>query len=348
MQSTSTGYTIAEFCEQYNNRQIVINREYQRTDKVWPPSARSFLIDTILDGYPIPKIFLSQITDVLSKKTRKEVVDGQQRTNAIVDFFHDKLRITKGKYEGKTFSTLDEEEKTKFLTYTISADIFSSATNDDIREVFRRINSYQVPLNPQESWYATFQGEFKWFIADLSKNYAEALKNLGVVSERQISRMVDGHLLTECVQVLLIGIESSSQAKLKALYKQYNSAFAQKEEISDIVSETMECILSLLSIHKTPLMTRYNFYSLFSAIAHAKRRLDHLNDIFDFRNLRPLSDVDQVNTNLTALADALEADETGGPFAEFVRACSAATNRLPQRTTRFQWLCKALLPDEIR
>ncbi len=62
MRSTNTNMTIAEYIEQIKLKQITINHDYQRTDKVWPISAKSNLIDTILNGYPIPKLIFSQMT----------------------------------------------------------------------------------------------------------------------------------------------------------------------------------------------------------------------------------------------------------------------------------------------
>jgi hypothetical protein len=38
MQVTSSNFTVAEYCEQMRNGAIVVNHDYQRTDKVWPPS----------------------------------------------------------------------------------------------------------------------------------------------------------------------------------------------------------------------------------------------------------------------------------------------------------------------
>ena len=61
--------TIADYCSAMSRHEIETNREYQRSDKVWPPAARSFLIETILLGYPVPKIFLFQKVDhVLTKR----------------------------------------------------------------------------------------------------------------------------------------------------------------------------------------------------------------------------------------------------------------------------------------
>jgi uncharacterized protein with ParB-like and HNH nuclease domain len=143
--------TIADYNEQIKNKQIVINHNYQRSDRVWPISAKSNLIDTILNGYPVPKIIISQTTDLDTKRTRKEVVDGQQRTAAIIEFLDDKYVLSRGEHAGSRFNDLDESSKRALLDYPLSADVFTSATDEEIREVFRRINSYQVPLNKQVS-----------------------------------------------------------------------------------------------------------------------------------------------------------------------------------------------------
>jgi len=83
MQKLSTSYTVADYCKDINNGDIVVNRDYQRSDKVWPPAARSYLIESILLGYPIPQLYLYPKTDLKSKKTIREIVDGQQRSQAI-------------------------------------------------------------------------------------------------------------------------------------------------------------------------------------------------------------------------------------------------------------------------
>lgn len=46
---------IADYCAAMDRSEIAPNPEYQRSDKVWPPAARSFLMETILLGYPIPR-----------------------------------------------------------------------------------------------------------------------------------------------------------------------------------------------------------------------------------------------------------------------------------------------------
>src|ERR1035438_1261550 len=108
MQVTASNFTVAEYCEQMRGGGIVVNHDYQRSDKVWPPAARSYLIETILLGYPMPKLALHQTTDLKTRRTKKEIVDGQQRSQAIFDFFEDKLRLSGNtEFARRTYSQLD-------------------------------------------------------------------------------------------------------------------------------------------------------------------------------------------------------------------------------------------------
>jgi len=324
---------------------IIINREYQRTDQVWPPAARAYLIDTILLGYPMPKLCLSQKTDLKSRKTIKEIVDGQQRSKAILDFFDDNLRITgKSQFSGKSFSQLDESEQKRFIEYSITTDIFVGATEDDIRQVFRRMNSYTVPLNPQEHRHATHQGEFKWFIVDLTEKYAGALKKIGVFSEKQLSRMADAALFTEIVMAMVVGIETASRRKLDTFYQSHEEKFREEKEVVRRIDEAMAYVLAWEILHNGILMRPYNFYSLVPAISHCIKPLDALNQVFSAKPQRNLKE-EIVLANLGQLSAALDQNNEKGPFAPFVRACSSATNTKNHREIRFQWISRALQPE---
>ncbi|MHA1875158.1 MAG: DUF262 domain-containing protein [Promethearchaeota archaeon] len=52
------------------------------------------LIDSILRGIPIPKIYLTQEFDHIKQKTIHYVIDGQQRIKAIQFFLQNKYSIT--------------------------------------------------------------------------------------------------------------------------------------------------------------------------------------------------------------------------------------------------------------
>jgi Protein of unknown function DUF262 len=340
MRSTNTNMTIAEYLEQLRQKQITINHDYQRTDKVWPVSAKSNLMDTILNGFPIPKLIFSQTTDLDTLKTRKEVVDGQQRTAAISEYFNNRYALTRGDLTGHTFAELPQENKREFMAYELSIDVFTSGSDEEIREVFRRINSYQVPLNNQEKRHATHQGDFKWFIRDLGDEYSTALKKIGVVSERQVSRMVDLEFLTELVHLLESGVKTASPAALNKLYTNNDKEFPDKNDILEKLRYGLGKIIDLNDIHDGPLMARGNFYSLFGAIISSKYPTSPPAIALQLEASIPKVVNEAAIANLTALAEAINSDDPS--FHEFVEAARQATNTEKNRTIRMRWLYRAL------
>lgn len=327
---------------------IVVNRDYQRTDKVWPAAARSYLIDTMLLGYPIPKLSLYQKTDLKSRKTVKEIVDGQQRSAAILAFYNNEFRISgKSDFTGKTFATLEEQEQHKFLEYGITCDLIVSATEDNIRQLFRRINSYTVPLNPQEERHAIHQGAFKWFIAELTEKYASSLKKIGVFSEKQLSRMNDAALFTEVIMAMTVGIKTASRTKMDQFYTEYDGLFPLEGALSERFDSLFSKILVWESIHDGPLMKLFNFYTLMLAVSHILHPLAPLSKSHTRNGSIQATDI--VLRNLGFLASALQMEQEGTlvrsqmmVLQPFVNACSEATNTEKQRNIRFDWMCRAL------
>lgn len=340
MQVTPTTFTIAEYAEQMRDGKIVVNRDYQRSDKVWPPAARSYLIDTILLGFPVPKLSLYQITDLRSRRTIKEIVDGQQRSQTIAAYANDEFRVGgKSKFAGLRFSQLDELDSSAFLSYQLSVDLFSNATPDQIREVFRRINSYTIPLNRQELRHATYQGEFKWFIVGLSEEYSETLKRIGVFQERQLSRMADATMFTDVCYSLDNGIRSQSEPELDKYYKTHDEAF-DNERFQQRFDAAFTTILQWEPIHKTSLMKPHVFFTLLLAIMHHQFPAEALSEDYEVAVPGPFND-DVALTNLTTLAAALDEPDYAN-FAEWLEANAETTHRIRQRRVRFQHLCRAL------
>lgn len=335
--------TIATYCQQLENGQISINNDYQRSDTVWPPAARSNLIETILLGYPIPKFLLSQNTDLRKRTTHQEVVDGQQRTRAIREFFEDKFRITRGEYKGLSFKDLSDEQKKTFVEYNLSLDVFNSATDEEIREVFRRINSYHVPLNAAENRHARFQGEFKWAMKALANKWTENLVVCGVVKERQVSRMIDIELMTDLTDLILNGVRTSTPTTRLELYENHDEAFRQQSHVERTIKRAMELFLSLDSIRNTVLVERENFLSFMGGafwLLDPKTKIKI--SIKKSKSVRLLRDHEDIERNLSILNEVLETNEVPDDWLEFKTAASEATNTSKNRTIRIDWIATAL------
>ena len=342
MQVITSNMTVSDYCQHMKEHKIVVNRDYQRSGKIWPPSAKSYFIDTLILGFPIPKIYIYQSTDLKSRQITKEIVDGQQRSETIYAFCNDEFSVSgNSKFAGKKLSTLDEEYQIKLLNYQLGIDSFVSATPDEIRQTFKRINSYTVPLNPQEKRYAEFQGEFKWFITELSNKYAETLKKIGVFTERQLIRMDDSELLSDVIYAIFHGIGRFSDPKLNDFYKSFEDEFPNSLDVNKKIDQAFFWILKWQEIHNTAVMKSYNFYCFILAVIHHLYNIDRLGGIY---SVTKKSDFDSniVLFNLSELAEASQKDSINkDKYAEFIKASSATTTQA-NRITRFKYFCRAL------
>ena len=226
MPSILEQYRVSDFLEWHQKKALTLNPDFQRGD-VWSPAAKTFLIDTILRQLPIPKVYLRTRVDVVTKKSIREVVDGQQRLRAILSFAEDGFALSKraSEYAGKKYSTLTPSEQENFLSYAIAVDQLLNASTDDVLEVFARLNSYTVTLNAPEKRHGRYQGDFKWAIRNASRAWAGFWEEFDVLSVKERVRMMDDSLTAEMFGVLLEGVKDGGQPKIDALYKKYDSGF---------------------------------------------------------------------------------------------------------------------------
>jgi hypothetical protein len=66
-------YTVTDFLEFRASDRLILNPEFQRRD-IWKPAAKVYLIDTILRGLPIPKMYFRTIIDPTTQSSVREVV----------------------------------------------------------------------------------------------------------------------------------------------------------------------------------------------------------------------------------------------------------------------------------
>src|SRR5437867_2312048 len=80
-----TVFKVSDFLSWQRAGSLVLSPAFQRRP-VWPSGAKSFLIDTIIRGIPVPIIFLRQRTNPKTLEPFREVVDGQQRLRTVISF----------------------------------------------------------------------------------------------------------------------------------------------------------------------------------------------------------------------------------------------------------------------
>ena len=287
-------------------------------------------------------------SDLKSKKTVKEIVDGQQRSMAIRDFYNDEYKLSTTveteDFRGKSYSELDEDYQQAFIDYQVSVDLFLSATEENVREVFRRMNSFTVPLNGEEQRHASYQGKFKWFIHRMGRRFDQTLLRAGVFSEKQLVRMADTKLLAEICDAMINGVVTTNKRKLDALYRGRDVKFPEEATFQEQLTEALTTILSWDALHDTAIMKPYEMYALILAAIHMRHRLPRLDALYHSPKKTKLSKAIAV-ANLSALAEAINNPDQSPEFANFVSASSERTNVREQREERFRWMCRALSED---
>jgi hypothetical protein len=120
--------------------------DWQR-EKVWDLKRKQQLIDSILRGWKLPKLYFLK----LDTAGQYEVVDGQQRLMTIFDFQSNKLQLSEESAEefgGATYNELPEDISDAFDDFELDYDEIEDASDEEIKEFFQRL---QVGLSLNSS-----------------------------------------------------------------------------------------------------------------------------------------------------------------------------------------------------
>ena len=347
-------YPVSDLLTWMDERTLILNAEFQRRS-VWPPAAKTYLIDTILRNRPMPNIYVRTKTNLKTRRNYREVVDGQQRLRAIHDFANGDFALmgkNAGEHAGMRYEDLDEEAKETFLTYRVGVDQLFNATDSEVLDVFHRINAYGLSLNRQELRHGKYQyGAFRNTVVDSSKRWTYLWDTLQIVGVRDRVRMADDELMAQMLGVILEGVQTGTQRDIDKLYKDYDETvpITAIKKLDQVIDEMLvnELILSGSSLARSP-----HFLMLFAAVAHAKFGIP-VGDIgiedMPVRNEDALLDILMARSNLGVLSDVFQMDESEVPerFFAFKYASAGTTHHIRSRKPRFLTLYKALLPEPI-
>lgn len=145
--------------------------DYQR-DLTWPDEHQSRFIESVLMGLPIPLLFLA---DVAGKEGRAEIVDGSQRVRTLARFMQGDLRLSGlkqlDKLNGFAYDDLPPSRKRRFGRHTVRMiEMREGVDEESRRDIFSRINTGNLKLNPMEVRWGTSDGPFLRFIRKCSED----------------------------------------------------------------------------------------------------------------------------------------------------------------------------------
>jgi hypothetical protein len=353
MEFSSTEQTLTWFRDEYRNGTLDIRPPYQRAP-VWADRQKNALIESVLLRLPIPEVYIQQSVDDTGDTTHG-VVDGQQRIRTILqfigvdqdeedanDFVLDKLGAH-SPWHGLSFADLPEDEKRRFWRYRLAVRMLETESDTEVRDMFKRLNKYTMPLKPQELRNATYVGPFARLataIADESDYWAENL----IVSAQSIRRMGDIEFVAELLIGVLHGPQGGSAAIIDeyyAEYEDYEDEFPEQRATRSRFNASLKYIERVFpEIRKIRWHNKTDFYSLFVAVAHLLRE----------HGSAPARRVVAVRRELTSFADEVEvrqADEDAPVPPEvqrYVRALTRGANDKARRGERHLALLARLEP----
>jgi hypothetical protein len=201
-----------------SKRWVNLRPEYQRR-LVWSVQKQSLFIESLLLNIPIPQIFLFE-TDL----SRYEVMDGQQRLNAVVSFYENGFAL-RGlekwqELNGLRYRELPDKLQRGLDRRRLSATVLLlESAKDSLKEagdvrklVFERLNTGGQQLNAQELRNCLYAGAFNDMLIEVARApefselwgipaYAENVDAAGAISSKLATNRIYSRML-DCEIVL--------------------------------------------------------------------------------------------------------------------------------------------------
>lgn len=285
MEFESTVQSISWFRDQYLDNSLDIRPPYQRKP-VWAARQMCSLIETILLGLPVPEIFI-QRTTTPEGVTTYAIVDGQQRIRTVLQYIgaeldpeeqeHNKFPLDKldadSRWRNLTFAELPDDVKAKFWDYSFSVRYLFTNIDNDVRDMFRRLNKFLTPLKPQELRNAIYIGPFISLAMKLADD--EYWAENRIVTASSIRRMGDIEFISELIIGVMHGPQGGSQKIIDGYYEQYEDfeyQFPGQRKTRNLYLNTLEAIQYIFPDIKTMRWgNKTDFYTIFVSIASLLR-----------------------------------------------------------------------------
>lgn len=264
-------YSILDIIRLLKSGELVIQPKYQRRRTGWPLTAKTALIDTIMNNFPLPPIYLRDFVNDEGKR-HKEIIDGQQRISTIVEFYNNGFPLSKNIFDenfvGLTYNRLTESEQHMIEDFEVSFISVKGASESDIISIFSRLNSFSLPLNTQEKRNSLYAGEMKTLIYEIAAEYHTFWVDFKILTPNQIARMADASLVSDIVYTLMQGIKSASSPAVDKMYSKYDEDLPEKKAIYKNFNSVITVLGQLFESQyiKNVFKPKFMFYSIFLVV----------------------------------------------------------------------------------
>lgn len=225
------------------------------------------LVDTILRGYDVPKIYLRKTG---TKPDTYDVVDGQQRLRAVWDFFDAKFTLDKNidpvdgeKIAGLKYEELPDELRMRFDTYPLDIVILDNTDEEEVREMFLRLQN-GTTLKAQERRNALL-GDMRDFVYNLASH--KIFSSVPFSNSRLAHHQV-------AAQLVCLGLANDPtnvrKAELDKMYGQ-NKIFTRTSKEAKNVVKILDTLLKIFP-EKTPELRQFNIIALYCMVMEFERQ----------------------------------------------------------------------------
>lgn len=284
-------FKVSDFLSWQREGSLTLSPSFQRRT-VWSAAAKSYLIDTIVRGLPVPIVFVRERLDLDLQRTVREVVDGQQRLRTLFGFIAPDvltdLDPSRDVFEvlskhntdiaGRPFARLPPDVKKALLSYEFGTYVLPPETEDrDVLKIFARINSTGVRLNGQELRNAEFFGDFKQLMYELALEQLDRWRQWGIFNEEAIARMLEVEFVSDVTVTMVRGeITGKTQNRLDEAYRQYDSNFPWSAKVAGRFRRVMDMIDDSVGpvLKSTVFTSEVNFFSLWALVYDLMYDLD--------------------------------------------------------------------------
>ena len=245
----------------FKNR-IDTNPDFQRP-AVWSTGQKQLLIDTILRGYDIPKLYWRKVSKTPEKY---EVVDGQQRLHTIFEFHAGDLNLAKDAddIDGMDvtkmhYTDLPEDLRLRFDNYALDVIVLTDTSEDEVREMFLRLQN-GTSLKAQEKRNA-MPGKMRAFIKDLAQHVF--FTRCAFTNSRFTYDLVAAKVTAIELNGGACHVRNSNLNKMYETYQDFDPKCAKARKIRRVLEW-----LSQAFTEKTPELGEHSVISLYAVVSH--------------------------------------------------------------------------------
>lgn len=260
--SSPSNKPISEIIGLIRRGELILQPEFQRKF-VWNSTHMESFIDTILNGFPFPEIYVAlKGIDLDTLKGEQVVVDGQQRLSTILKYLEDDGSDPNFGKKIRRYKELSDVDQRSFLNYNVVFRDLQDIEPEMIKEVFRRINQTKFSLNQIEISNAIYDGEFITAAKEILDVNSDKLEKLSIFSDSEIDRMGDLNFILILMATYEEGGYYSGRKSTEEYIVKFNDAFEQKDSRLASFNSVFNTIIALDLPVDSMWFRKSNFFTL--------------------------------------------------------------------------------------